>query len=77
MKIRSPGHLGGRPQIEENEKKYNDFLQLLMDAAEENARQENLETAEDETDRYGSVSNNDALSSSVKHKSRVVFLNTN
>ncbi|GBN54966.1 Cytochrome P450 3A29, partial [Araneus ventricosus] len=54
--------------------KYNDFLQLLMDAAEENARQENLETAEDETDRYGSVSNNDALSSSVKHKSRVVFV---
>ncbi|KAF8781591.1 Cytochrome P450 3A21 like protein [Argiope bruennichi] len=48
--------------------RYNDFLQLLMDAAEENARLENQETAEDETDRFGSVSNNDALSAYIKHK---------
>ncbi|XP_055933978.1 cytochrome P450 3A5-like [Argiope bruennichi] len=48
--------------------RYNDFLQLLMDAAVENARLENQETAEDETDRFGSVSNNDALSAYIKHK---------
>ncbi|GBN52604.1 Cytochrome P450 3A24, partial [Araneus ventricosus] len=48
--------------------RYNDFLQLMMDAAEENARAENMEVVEDETDRFGSITNN-GLSPSVKYKS--------
>ncbi|CAL1277572.1 unnamed protein product [Larinioides sclopetarius] len=52
----------------ETGRRYNDFLQLMMDAGEENTRGENVEVVEDETDRFGSITNN-GLSTSVKYKS--------
>ncbi|KAF8781602.1 Cytochrome P450 3A24 like protein [Argiope bruennichi] len=52
----------------ETGRRYNDFLQLMMDAAEENAQSENKEVIEDETDRFGSITSS-GISSSIKYKS--------
>ncbi|PRD20311.1 UNVERIFIED_CONTAM: Cytochrome P450 3A7 [Trichonephila clavipes] len=48
-------------QRKQTGKRYNDFLQLLMDASDEAAEAENTETVEDETDRFGSVTNSTML----------------
>ncbi|GIY16199.1 cytochrome P450 3A41 [Caerostris extrusa] len=54
-------------QRKETGQRYNDFLQLMMDAADETAQTENSEYAEDETDRFGSITNN-GLTPSTKYK---------
>ncbi|GBM46371.1 Cytochrome P450 6B2 [Araneus ventricosus] len=51
----------------ESGRRYNDFLQILMDAADETRHAEHLDLAEDETDRFGSIIN-DGLSPSLKYK---------
>ncbi|GFW16484.1 cytochrome P450 3A7 [Trichonephila clavipes] len=51
-------------------KRYNDFLQILMDCADESAQSVNQEAFEDETDRFGSISNS-ALLSTAKYKSKL------
>jgi cytochrome P450 len=50
----------------ETGKKYNDVLQILMDAANENALAETTELHEDEEDKFGSI--NSGISPSAKHK---------
>ncbi|GFU11245.1 cytochrome P450 3A7 [Nephila pilipes] len=54
-------------QRKETGNKYNDFLQILMDCADETALSVSQEALEDETDRFGSITNS-ALSSSTKYK---------
>ncbi|GIY16197.1 cytochrome P450 3A1 [Caerostris extrusa] len=51
----------------ETGQRYNDFLQLLMDAADETAQTENQKDVEDETDRFGSITNN-GLTPSANYK---------
>ncbi|GBO11074.1 Cytochrome P450 6B2 [Araneus ventricosus] len=53
------------PQIE----RYNDFLQLLMDAADENSRTVQVDAVEDETDQFGSITSDNGLSTAGKYKS--------
>ncbi|GBO41976.1 hypothetical protein AVEN_202718-1, partial [Araneus ventricosus] len=48
-------------------KKYNDVLQILMDAADETEQSLNSEVFEDETDRFGSIAEKNA-SSTLKNK---------
>ncbi|KAF8794483.1 Cytochrome P450 3A21 like protein [Argiope bruennichi] len=48
-------------------KKYNDVLQILMDAADENEQSLNSEGFEDETDRFGSIAESN-VSSLFKNK---------
>ncbi|GFY30160.1 thromboxane-A synthase [Trichonephila clavipes] len=55
-------------QRKETGKRYNDFLQILMDCADESAQSVNQEAFEDETDRFGSIISNSALSSTAKYK---------
>ncbi|GFR06746.1 cytochrome P450 3A5, partial [Trichonephila clavata] len=54
-------------QRKETGRRYNDFLQILMDCADENAQSLNQEAFEDETDRFGSITNS-ALSPTAKYK---------
>ncbi|GFU26382.1 cytochrome P450 3A11 [Nephila pilipes] len=54
-------------QRKETGQRYNDFLQLLMDCADENAETVSQESLEDETDRFGSIMNS-TLSPSAKYK---------
>ncbi|GFY68671.1 cytochrome P450 3A24 [Trichonephila inaurata madagascariensis] len=54
-------------QRKETGRRYNDFLQILMDCADENAQSVNQEAFEDETDRFGSITNS-ALSPTAKYK---------
>ncbi|GFX25012.1 cytochrome P450 3A8 [Trichonephila clavipes] len=55
-------------QRKETGKRYNDFLQMLMDIADETSENENQEAAEDEADRFGSVSHNGVTSFTSKNK---------
>ncbi|KAF8783411.1 Cytochrome P450 3A11 like protein [Argiope bruennichi] len=48
--------------------RYSDFLQLLMDAADENSQTEQVEVVEDETDQFGSITSHNGLSTSGKYK---------
>ncbi|GFY77206.1 cytochrome P450 3A29, partial [Trichonephila inaurata madagascariensis] len=54
-------------QRKETGRRYNDFLQILMDCSDENAQSVNQEAFEDETDRFGSITNS-ALSPTAKYK---------
>ncbi|GFQ63901.1 cytochrome P450 3A5 [Trichonephila clavata] len=54
-------------QRKQTGKRYNDFLQLLMDASDEAAEAENAEIVEDESDRFGSVTSS-TMSSPSKYK---------
>ncbi|GFV03879.1 cytochrome P450 3A5 [Trichonephila clavipes] len=58
-------------QKKETGKRYNDFLQILMDCADESVQSVNQEAFEDETDRFGSIISNSALSSTAKYKSKL------
>ncbi|GBO19285.1 Cytochrome P450 3A29 [Araneus ventricosus] len=51
------------------ERRYNDFLQLLMDAADENSRTVQVDAVEDEMDQFGSITSDNGLSTSGKYKS--------
>ncbi|KAF8773088.1 Cytochrome P450 3A11 like protein [Argiope bruennichi] len=48
--------------------RYNDFLQIMMDAADEAKREEHLNFAEDETDRFGSIVSNGLAPPTQKYK---------
>ncbi|GFX24995.1 cytochrome P450 3A30 [Trichonephila clavipes] len=52
----------------ETGRRYNDFLQMLMDIADETTENENREAAEDETDRFGSVTHNGIIPFANKNK---------
>ncbi|GFY30180.1 hypothetical protein TNCV_3090881 [Trichonephila clavipes] len=54
----------------ESGRRFNDFLQILMDSADENAQSLSQEAFEDETDRFGSITNS-ALSPNAKYKSKL------
>ncbi|GFU11249.1 cytochrome P450 3A11 [Nephila pilipes] len=54
-------------QRKETGQRYNDFLQLLMDCADENAETLSQQSLQDETDRFGSITNS-ILSPSAKYK---------
>ncbi|GFQ94488.1 cytochrome P450 3A8 [Trichonephila clavata] len=54
-------------QRKETGRRYNDFLQLMMDAADEAEQTENQEVVEDETDRFGSITFSET-SASAKYK---------
>ncbi|GFT23831.1 cytochrome P450 3A21, partial [Nephila pilipes] len=55
-------------QRKETGRRYNDFLQMLMDIADETDQNENQEPVEDETDRFGSVTNSEMTPSIGKNK---------
>ncbi|GFU95344.1 cytochrome P450 3A18 [Trichonephila clavipes] len=52
----------------ESGRRYNDFLQMLMDIVDETAQHENQEAVEDETDRFGSITNNEMMPFNTKNK---------
>ncbi|GFY71268.1 thromboxane-A synthase [Trichonephila inaurata madagascariensis] len=52
----------------ETGRRYNDFLQMLMDIVDETSENENREAAEDETDRFGSVTHNGMTSIASKNR---------
>ncbi|GFX24976.1 cytochrome P450 3A11 [Trichonephila clavipes] len=54
-------------QRRETGRRYNDFLQLLMDSSNDVAQTENQEEVEDETDRFGSITFSET-SPSTKYK---------
>ncbi|CAL1287241.1 unnamed protein product [Larinioides sclopetarius] len=56
-------------QRKETGRRYNDLLQILMDAAYEANQAELTELAEDETDRFGSIISDGTASSTQKFKS--------
>ncbi|GFQ96613.1 cytochrome P450 3A25 [Trichonephila clavata] len=58
-------------QRRETGRRYNDFLQLLMDSSDEVAQAENQEEVEDETDRFGSITFSET-SPSAKYKNRLL-----
>ncbi|GBM79192.1 hypothetical protein AVEN_5071-1, partial [Araneus ventricosus] len=52
----------------ESGRRYNDLLQILMDAADEANQVELTELAEDETDRFGSIVSDGIAPSPQKYK---------
>ncbi|GFX24929.1 thromboxane-A synthase [Trichonephila clavipes] len=54
-------------QRKETGRRYNDFLQLLIDATDDTAPTESQETVEDENDRFGSITFNETAPS-AKYK---------
>ncbi|GFS86374.1 cytochrome P450 3A21 [Nephila pilipes] len=55
-------------QRKETGTRYNDFLQMLMDIVDETDQNENQESIEDETDRFGSITNSEMTPSNNKNK---------